>query len=397
MLRLAEHGFLDVDIGEQCENICDVVPRAREIVRLGPPQDIHGQEWRFLERSLGEPGTHVGWWLAALYREGTYGKIYKAFRMCVRKRADGLFDVNEAPHEVVVKKTEPPTGSSVLPTEDVQAHISEALLHVLAWKILQRTAVPWAVPRPYEVFGDHSDSLPGWRSMSLSMSYVNGRTMYSFLGKHWKRGAATENARIFVELLAQVAYILYYLQAELRLNHRDVKVNNILVRRRKSSEPPVLLELGEQILATQFELTLIDFGFACVGCPPPRAPNTVFQAGSWFPAGELCCKLGRDIAQLLFCVHCYYPLDDYLPTDLCTEIRRWLQVEWSGGRADILHGFTKEGHPRRAGASGIPEFHTGIYEFLRRPEVDPPTCAPATVFAACCRYLSRADPIRIDS
>jgi serine/threonine protein kinase len=390
MINLAGYGFLDVDLKENCENICDIVPRCRDIARLGVAQQIQGQEWRFLERTLGEPATHVGWYLADLYREGTYGKIYKAFRMVVKRRPDSLFDVIEAPTEVVVKKTEPPTGSSVLPGEDVQAHTSEGLLHVLAWKTLQSTATPWAVPRPYEVFGDHSDALPGWRSMSLCMSYVNGRTMYSFLRRYWRLGAHAENGRILMEMLAQIAYILYNLQTELRLNHRDVKINNILVRRRKATEPPVLLNIdgGAHMLATQFELTLIDFGFACVGCPPPRVPNTVFQAGSWFPPGELCCKLGRDIAQLLFCIHCYYPLEDYLAADLVALLRGWLQVSWTGGTADILHGFTKEGHPRRTGAKGPPEFNTGIYEFLRRPEVDPPTCGPSAVFAACCRYLS---------
>lgn len=388
MLNLAGHGFLDIDLQDNCENICDIVPRCRDIARLGAPQHIQGQEWRFLERSLGEPGTHVGWYLADLFREGTYGKIYKAFRMVVKRRSDGMFDVVEAPTEVVVKNTEPPTGSSVLPAEDVQAHTSEGLLHVLAWKTLQRTATPWAVPHPYEVFGDHSEALPGWRSMSLCMSYVNGRTMYSFLRRYWQPGAHAENGRILVELLAQIAYILYHLQVSLRLNHRDVKINNILVSRRRASDPPVILELGEHMIATQFELTLIDFGFACVGCPPPRAPNTVFQAGSWFPPGELCCKVGRDIAQLLFCVHCYYPLEDFLSPALVEELRKWLQVSWSGGTADVLHGFTKEGHPRRATAKGHPEFNTGIYEFLRRPEVDPPACAPTNVFAACCRHLS---------
>lgn len=390
MLNLADHGFLDIDLKENCENICEIVPHCRDIARLGTPQDIHGQEWRFLERTLGEHGAHVGWYLADLYREGTYGKIYKAYRMVVKRRGDGLFDVVESPTEVVVKKTEPPTGSAVLPAEDVLAHTSEGLLHVLAWKVLQKSATPWAVPRPFEVFGDHSDALPGWKSMSLCMSYVNGRTMYSFLKKMWRAGAHAENGRIIMELLAQVAYILHHLQKELRLNHRDVKINNILIRRRRADEPPVLLELGDRILATQFELTLIDFGFACVGCPPPRAPNTVFQAGSWFPAGELCCKVGRDLAQLLFCIHCYYPLENYLSAELVAELRRWLQVSWTGGVADVLHGFTKEGHPRRAGARGLPEFHTGIYEFLRRPEVDPPTCGPLAVFAACCRYLSGA-------
>jgi len=117
-------------------------------------------------------------------------------------------------------------------------------------------------------------------------------------------------------------------------------------------------------------------------------PNTVFQAGSWFPLGELCCKSGRDIAQLLFCIHCYFPLDAFLPTDIVTEIRRWLTVTIGTVTIDMLHGFTKEGRPRRAGASGHPEFHTGIYEFLRRGDVDPAACAPTAVFNFCSNYLS---------
>ena len=386
MPHLVTHGFLDVPIAENCENICEVVPRARDIARLGAPQQIHGQEWRFLERSLGEPGTHVGWYLEGLYREGTYGKIYKAHRMVVKRRADGLFDVTEPPAEVIVKKTEPPPGSQALPAEDVTAHTSEALLHVLAWQTMLNTATPWAIPRPYEVYGDHSDAIPGWRSMSLCMSYVKGRTMYSFFRKTWRHETKEENARALYELLAQVAYILYHLQQKLRLNHRDVKVNNILVRKRAE---PVTLNLDGFHLKTQFEVTLIDFGFACVGCPPPKVPNTVFQAGSWFPLGELCCKTGRDIAQLLYCIHCYFPFREYLPPAVVTSLREWVQIPWDGGHADALHGFTKEGRPRRAGASGPPEFHTGIYEFLRRPEVDPATCAPVAVFRAAAQHLSR--------
>lgn len=388
---LVAHGFLDVQLAENCENICEIVPRAHDIARVGAPQTINGQEWRFLERSLGEPGTHVGCYEEGMYREGSYGKIYKAHRMVVKRRPDGLFDVVASPAEVIIKKTEPPTGSHVLPAEDVTAHTSEALLHVLAWQTIQQTSTPWAIPRPFEVFGDHSAAAPGWRSMSLCMSYVKGRTMYSFLRKHWQHGTKEANARILFELLGQIAYILHHLQRRLRLNHRDVKVNNILVRHRTT---PIEIELDGHTLVTEYEVTLIDFGFACVGCPAPRVPNTVFQAGSWFPMGELCCKEGRDIAQLLYCIHCYFPLDEFLPSPVATMLRNWMQIPWSGGVADGLHGFTKEGRPRRVGASGQPEFHTGIYEFLRRPEVDPVICAPVTVFRAAATAATAVPPKR---
>lgn len=396
METLRPHGFLEVSLNETYANICDILPQAREIARLGREQIISGESWRFLDRSLSSDNVYVGWHIGELYREGTYGKIFKAFRLVVRRRPDGKYEVAEEPHAVIIKQTLPPTGSDTLPSEDVTAHTSEALLHVLAWRTMLRTATPWAIPRPYEVFGDHSVDTPAggaggaitagtWKSMSLCMSYVRGRTLYSYIEKYWKTTTPAENARAFLEILAQTAYILHYLQSRLRLNHRDVKVNNLMVRARKE---PVILTLGDVSVPTMFEITLIDFGFACVGCPPPRAPNTVFQAGSWFPMGELCCKQGRDLAQLLYCVHCYFPLNTYLPAALWSAVRGWMQIPWSGGVADAFHGFTKEGRPRRAGAAGKPEYHTGIYEFLRRSDVDPVACAPVTVFRECARLIS---------
>jgi serine/threonine protein kinase len=378
-MSIRSYGFLSIDLDEDLSNICEVLPQAREIARLGRSQTIQGEPWRFLDRSLVTPGSYVGWHMVGLYREGSYGKIYKADRMVVSRRTDGRFDVIESPVEVIVKQTSPPSGSTILPAEDVTAHTSEALLHVLSWQTMQRTTTPWAIPRPYEVFGDYSIDLKGWLTMSMCMSYVQGRTLYSYMQRSWKKETKEANSRFLIELLGQLAFILHHLQEGLRLNHRDVKINNIMIRSR-SSRDPFLLDLSGSSMTVASELTLIDFGFACVGCPPPMQPTTAFQAGSWFPMRDICCKKGRDLAQLLFCIHCYFPLDAYITTELCAEIRSWLQIPWSGGVANALKGFTKEGRP----ASGSVCYDTGIYEFLRRPEVDPVSCEPLRVFAACC-------------
>jgi serine/threonine protein kinase len=378
MKTLVSHGFLDIQLNDKLTNICEVLPKVGEIARLGPEQVINKEMWRFLDRSLEHDGQYIGWNIGDLYREGTYGKIYKAYRMVVKRRIDKLFDVIEAPTEVIVKRTSPPAGSTILPVEDITAHTSEALLHVLAWQTMQRTPTPWAIPQPYEVFGDYGPT--GWKSMSLCMSYVNGRTLYSYMQKSWQTTTKQENSRQFLEIMAQVAFILHNLQTYLRLNHRDVKVNNIMIRKGRD---PIVLELDGLSFASGLELTLIDFGFACVGCPPPKQPMTVFQAGSWFPMGELCCKAGRDLAQLIYCINCYFPIDEYLTLDVAAAVRAWMQIPWTGGIADALFGFTKEGRPRRAGSKGPAEYHTGIYEFLRRPDVDPTACAPQAIFRAC--------------
>jgi len=378
MRSLVTHGFLDVALNDSLKNICEILPHAREIARLGPEQTIQGKPWRFLNRSLENDGVYIGFHIGELYNEGTYGKIYKAHRMVVKRRADGLFDVIESPKECVIKRTIPPNGTDILPLEDITAHTSEGLLHVLAWQTMSATVTPWAIPQPYEVYGEHGAD--GWKNMYICMSYVNGKTLYNYMQKHWSSTTKEENSRSFIAIIAQLAFILHHLQQNLRMNHRDVKVNNVLIRRRSS---PFVLELDEVYLSTSYELTLIDFGFACVGCPPPQKPMTVFQAGSWFPMGELCCKEGRDMAQLLYCIHCYFSVDAYLTPAVAAAVRRWMTIPCGSGTVDALFGFTKEGRPRRAGSKGPPEYHTGIYEFLRRADIDPTACLPSSIFKEC--------------
>ena len=368
---MKEHGFLDVDLDEQYSNIHDVLPSAEKIAYLGAEQVINGETWRFLEHSLIHKGVYVGWQIGGLYKEGTYGKIYKAFRMVVKRRKDTLFDVIESPTEVIVKSTEPATGDTILLPEDVTAHTSEALLHILAWQTMQVTATPWAIPRPYEVFGDRY--MNGWKSMSFCMSYVNGRILHTFIQKYWNPANKAENSRTFIQILGQIAYILHHLQDTLCLNHRDIKMNNIMIRKAPTD---VLLDIDGALLTTGYEITIIDFGFACVGFPPPKVSDTMFQAGSWFSMSEFCCKKGRDIAQLIYCIHCYFPIDEYFLPEIAARIHQWMHI----GATDILYGFTKAGAPLR---KPRPEYHTGIYEYLRRPDVDPVMCTPLAIYKAC--------------
>ena len=102
MKSLVSHGFLDIQLDEQLTNICEALPKAREIARLGSVQTINKEAWRFLDRSLEHDGHYIGWHIGDLFREGSYGKIYRAFRMVVQRRKDGLFDVVESPQEVIV-------------------------------------------------------------------------------------------------------------------------------------------------------------------------------------------------------------------------------------------------------------------------------------------------------
>lgn len=366
-LDLRSHGFLSVKLDDSMANLCDALPNAKHILRIDRSKDFAGDTWYFLNM---DNGICVGYTTGQFLDKGTYGKIYKAKRIVLSHKHDNVYDIVSHPEEIVIKQVLPEKGSYMTDAE-VRAHTSEALLHVLSWKIMQSTLTPWGIPRPYEVYGDNRMAL-SWMSMYMGMSFVEGDILHALLRSSWSVTTRAENTRMFREIMANVAYILHCLQTGLHLNHRDLKVNNILVRKRAD---PLELTLDGVKVSTTMDVTVVDFGFACVGCN--KGP-TLFQAGSWFPFSDICYKKGRDLAQLIYCINCYFPLDEYLTPDMYGAIRNIMRITWSGGTANALDGFTKEGEPRMAKTC---TYDTGIYEFLRRDEVDPILCEPSNVFS----------------
>jgi hypothetical protein len=50
----------------------------------------------------------------------------------------------------------------------------------------------------------------------------------------------------------------------------------------------------------------------------------------------------------------------------------------------MLDGFTESGVPLVA-TGGPVDYNKGIYEFLRRDDVEPVACEPVALFKECCR------------
>jgi serine/threonine protein kinase len=338
-----------------------------DIPGIGKRQIIEGEQWFFLNRSLFKhegQETLVGYTVGTLHESGSYGKIFKAKRMVLIRRPEKTYTIVIPPEEVVVKRVIPDTESALLKSE-VTSHTSEAYLHVLSWQTMQKTVAPWSIPRPYEIYGEMLGNV--WASMSFGMSYVEGVILQDYLSKNWRLDKES-NSRIFKEIVGQTAFILHSLQSNLSLNHRDLKVNNLIVRVGK----PTDFSIDSTKIRTNLEVTLIDFGFACLG----DCSGTLFQAGSWFPFSDICFKKGRDLAQLIYCINCFFPLSFFLTPELYETVKGLMQIKWSGGVADCLAGISRDGTP----SANCACYDTGIYEFLRREEVDPIQCEPANVF-----------------
>lgn len=344
------HGFLSYKDG--------MMTFPAKIPHIIKRQQIEGEIWYFIDHVK---DSLIGYTMGSLHDSGTFGKIYRSKRMVLTRNSDKTYTISHGPEDIVVKRAIPDTPIAVSDVE-IESHVSESLLHVLCWTVMQRTSTKWAIPRPYEVFGDYPNGT--CESLSFGMSYVEGTILHTYLKDQFDSAKAHYNSRLFREVIGQTAFILYHLQKGLNLNHRDLKANNLIVRPTKKA---FNIYIENSVLSTMHEITVIDFGFACQG----DCSGTMFQAGSWFPFSDACYKKGRDLAQLIYYIHCFYPLDLYLTRELYGIVRGLMQV----GPINILDGFTPDGSP-----SHKAEYHTGIYEFLRREDVDPVACEPLAVF-----------------
>lgn len=365
MSSLLSHGFLDITTTPVLSDICDLSSCVNNVVRLGSEHVIHEETWRFLVRSLDATvETRVGWCMGDRIDGGSYGSLYWAKRMVLIKGPDGRFIQHEPAKLVAVKR---------VPIMDTTT--TEVLVHILAWRALQGTAVPWAIPHPYEVFADN-------QNLYFCMNYIKADTLIVHLGNTWSTETREANTRVFLELLGQLAYILHFLQVGLRLNHRDLKIDNLMIHRRTTKLTHLMLDNYQ--MYSSYAVILVDFGFACIDC----RPASILQAGRWFGATDACFKSGRDLAQLIYCLNCYYPLHLYLTDAVFTVVQRWMQVRYKGGEVNMLGGVSKKGDPNMDWVS--PQFHEGIYNFLQREDVNPVACRPSAVFRSVCQMISTA-------
>jgi hypothetical protein len=319
---------------------------------------------------------------------GTYGEIFLANRKVYHRDkvdASGIAQfkplVGDLGEQIVIKKTpivlttqeEKMTGNvkEHIINEEILAHIYEAAVLTLAYNAVSQAGFEHAVPRVYEIFchskagSVQSGKITDIQDICISMEYILGDTLLRYMRHTFKRNTVQTNDKLFLHFLKQMANIIHILQTRLRMNHRDIKINNILLRDKTTALPLIVL---------------IDYGFACIanGIQTPQAEMSNIEAGSYFGSRYACFKHGRDMVQFLYSLHCHFPLDEYLSPLLMTIVRPWLKVTYKHGVADLLNGLSVHGRHNDTRAQNI-VFDEGIYIFLRRPEVDPIHCGPQNI------------------
>ncbi len=414
-ISLSEYGWTGCFIPTNLKDLLHSLPTWKHLPILRPPEK-HNQRkiyfpWDFFETDTGKqyiPALEVLQKIAT----GSYGTVYASRRAIYEptdidaetktyhlKQTQSFQDIVSKVNAIQIFPEEdalPSPKREQAYLEEIQAVIYEAALHAVVNKLFEAAKFATAVPRLYEVVAMSSERHPTKPSqishIYMNMELVDGETLFDFLHSHFGRTPApsvAENDLLFIDLLIQLCVYLDLLQAHLRFNHRDLKINNILFRKTAASNKKDTIHhavMGDRVAwEIQRSAVIIDFGFSCIACDAPDQKSLI-QAGSWFSQRHDCMKPGRDLALFLYSLETYYPLRGKISDELY-EILKSTMVATEGTRppVQLWNGISPTGIPNSSPAPL--SFHDGVYKYLRNTGVQIAGCSPAEMLRSLWRYV----------
>ena len=179
--------------------------------------------------------------------------------------------------------------------------------------------------------------------------------------------ANIHNTRLFILLLLQIALILEVFEDELKIDHRDLKINNMLI-----VEEPIQIKINwknaDKTLEFPFRIIFVDFGFACM--------NSTIDVKHSEPHLDACPKEGRNIFQILVSLWNSKNLRNNLDPTLCEWIQRRIGTIWPSNYPSLrLTESTKN--------------LDWMYSLTDDKEFRAPLCIPRRIIRDCISALDR--------
>ena len=382
-----------------------LVPKWTDLKILRKKQDENGEDLRLLSTFFHD--TTFGPYMPGYTKEkridvGSYGNIYLGTRGIYKPqhgKKTGIIHLerDRAMEEICIKDVRlritneeqegsPRTCRAAYDAE-LRSILAEAFLHALVLKVFETVGIPQRAPKLYEVVGytrkGRAANTPhDIESVWMIMEMLSGHTLERYLRVNFTH-VHSANEEIIIDILIQLAHCLHILQTKLRFNHRDIKLNNLFVRYHTDEWMRELDVEGYGPYTCKQDITLLDFGFSCIGCP---VDNTcIISAGSWFDEKDICFKKGRDLCQFLYALNAAYPLHAYVSPPFYSFISTAMIVQDGGTPVNLLYGITEDGVPNKTPGQPV-KFHEGVYTFLKNEAITIPTCEPLQFLAELRKY-----------
>jgi serine/threonine protein kinase len=200
--------------------------------------------------------------------------------------------------DIVVKRLLYPEKTNIL---------KEAVLQYISYSTLQKYNQCF-IPKIYDIFYkiDINDNK---YKLHFSMEEIKGDYMHIYLKN------SIQPEKDFIHIFIQVCVALYILQKEINLDHRDLRYANIYIINKAIEFPIKLLDNTIQY-TSNFHITILDFGFSCIG----HKPTIINAAEGFLHNEERCFKPGRDLFQLLISVWCKSEIRSKMNSDFIKKI-----------------------------------------------------------------------------
>jgi serine/threonine protein kinase len=191
--------------------------------------------------------------------KGTYGQI------------DAFYKRFPSGEEITVAIKRPRGSDSIL---------TEALVQWYLGKKLSSYGIPPCIPRVYDIF-IYMPTKSIWFTMDA---------FRPLLFSQWCVKKIPSQPSLFPMIMVQLSILLEVFQCDALVDHRDLKVNNMLIVEEETSFP-IIWKTKETTVTFPFRIIILDFGFACI--------NNTIDVKDGLPHLDVCPKEGRDMFQLL--------------------------------------------------------------------------------------------------
>ena len=214
----------------------------------------------------------------------------------------GTYQKRQEEQNVYIKRPILP-GKSLLYEACIQHLVSERLSAI---------GFPKGAPRVVRLVSLHD------RSIGFAMEPIDGACT---LDRYLDASPSSSLSNIIIDCLLQLCAMTWYLEQQIGINHRDLTPSNFMI----VEHPPQIkiLTVENEIieLSSSRSLTLIDFGFSCIGSTETHVPE--LSLSTVYPTSDPCPKEGRDL--YLFLGLLYIDYHSRLPPQLRTLFESWLQ------------------------------------------------------------------------
>lgn len=231
----------------------------------------------------------------------------------------------------------------------------EACIQKVVAKSLEKIGFPTGAPKLLRLFSLRD------KSVCFAMEAVEGACI---LDTYLETVPPAALPRVIIDCLLQLCAMMWHLNNVLGMNHRDLKPSNFLIVEHETPVRKVLTIETEIIeIMSSYSLTLIDFGFSCVGSTVTQKADV--SLSTVYEKEDPCPKEGRDM--YLFIGFLYASFYDKLPSTLRSLLESWLDQPGS----NLCSFIRKDAESAKkwlyfiAGNTNIKKFHSSPIRIVR--------------------------------